>query len=361
MKPAGNDPGATLSPVQTLALLLEHRRLIASLPLLLASLVGMVGLLLPRTYTSRATFVPQSEGSALSRVAGLAAQFGFVLPAGEGEPSADFYAELLKSEGFLRLVIDTPVTVRHNGREVSINLRDFFGRGEQDTLVRRARAIEELGKRVRVSTGIKTGVVEVGVRTRDAGLSAVIAARLLEELNRFNLQTRQSRAREERRFLEGRLAEARDSLRAAEDRLQAFLQRNREFKGSPQLGFEHDRLQRAVTERQEVVTTLAQAFERSRIDEVRNTPVITVLQAPELPVRPDRRWLAAKVLVAGVAGLLLATLLVVWQARLASHVQSAPDEWARVRSLVLALRGDLKRPWRLERGRGGERVAGVRE
>jgi uncharacterized protein involved in exopolysaccharide biosynthesis len=58
-------------------------------------------------------------------------------------------------------------------------------------------------------------------------------------------------------------------------------------------------------------TTLTQAYEQARIDEVRNTPVITVVEPPESPVRPDSRrlvsWLAVS-LVVGVLAALAAAL-----------------------------------------------------
>jgi uncharacterized protein involved in exopolysaccharide biosynthesis len=41
--------------------------------------------------------------------------------------------------------------------------------------------------------------------------------------------------------------------------------------------------------RQSLVTAMAQAFEQARIDEVRNTPVITVIDQPAPPALPDSR------------------------------------------------------------------------
>ena len=65
---------------------------------------------------------------------------------------------------------------------------------------------------------------------------------------------------------------------------------------SPQLTFENDRLERQVFMRQELVTAMAQAYEQARIDEVRNTPLITVIDRPEPAALPDPRWLLEIVL-----------------------------------------------------------------
>ena len=90
-------------------------------------------------------------------------------------------------------------------------------------------------------------------------------------------------------FADERLGQLRVELGVMEDSLKAFLENNRQFIDSPQLLFEHDRLQRRVTMRQSLVTAMAQAFEQARIDEVRNTPVITVIDQPAPPALPDSR------------------------------------------------------------------------
>jgi uncharacterized protein involved in exopolysaccharide biosynthesis len=53
--------------------------------------------------------------------------------------------------------------------------------------------------------------------------------------------------------------------------------------------FEHDRLQREVALRQQLRTALAQSYEESRIREVRNTPVITVLEPAAVSTLPESR------------------------------------------------------------------------
>lgn len=54
--------------------------------------------------------------------------------------------------------------------------------------------------------------------------------------------------------------------------------------------------------RQQVVSSLTESYEQARINEVRNTPVITVVEAAEAPVRPDPRNLRGRGLLALVLG-----------------------------------------------------------
>src|SRR5690606_9280112 len=118
-------------------------------------------------------------------------------------------------------------------------------------------------------------------------------------------------ARAEREFVGARLQEAERELREAEAELEAFLRQNRRYDQSAQLQFEYGRLQRQVELRQQVYVTLAQAFEQVRIEEVRNTPVISVLESPEGSAR-RRGGRIAKVMMAlavGVMAGLLAALV----------------------------------------------------
>jgi uncharacterized protein involved in exopolysaccharide biosynthesis len=170
---------------------------------------------------------------------------------------------------------------------------------------------------------------------------------ILDRLNWFNLVTRQSQAGAERRFMEGRLDEARAELRTAEDRLQNFLQRNRDFRNSPELTFQQDRLARDVQMRQQVYTSLAQAYEQARIEEVRDTPVITVVEQPDLPIRPDRRGAARSALVALIAGGMLGTLIAFVMTVMERERALNEDEMVAVQAELRTAVGEMRRPWRL--------------
>ena len=129
---------------------------------------------------------------------------------------------------------------------------------------------------------------------------------MLELVNDYNLRRRQSQARQEREFLEGRLTEVRRELSQAEDSLARFSRRNRRLADSPELQVEQERLQRQVTLRQQVYLTLAQNFEAAKLEEVRSTPLISVIDQPDVFVEPLLRHTLLKVL----AAFLVATVLV---------------------------------------------------
>ncbi len=186
---------------------------------------------------------------------------GFADPRSEAPPDSAALLEILEIDG------DTESERLENGRK-------------------------ELDKAVSVRVDNETNIVGVAVETRYPVLSAAVANLYIDLVNRFNLETRQSNAQERRRFVEERMSEAEQELRDAEEALQSWLERNRQWTGSPELQFQHDRLERQVTIKQEVFTTLRRSYEEARIQEVNDTRVITVIDRavpPEEKSSPKRK------------------------------------------------------------------------
>jgi len=326
-------------------LLLRHRRLVGALALLGLVLLPAITLFLPRTYTSASVFMPQTR-SAASSLSGLAAQLGFTLPSTESGQNPSFYADLLESNSILGSVVDSRFEYRTAEGPVQGTLVDIYRSKGENQARRRDAAIRRLRGDVSATTAQKTGVVELEVTAEHPDLARQINHRLIGLVNEFNLRTRQSQAANEREFTERRLEEVRQELRTTEDRLQSFLQRNRDYSNSPALTFQVERLQREVSMRQEVFTTLAQAFEQAKIEEVRDTPVITVVESPELPVRPDSRWLVVKALLGLLLGFMIGAAIAVWKAYTVNSERLGTGEAAEFARLRRQAMGDLSRPWR---------------
>ena len=308
-----SDQPDDLSFAAALTFLLAHRRLVLGTGLLVFVLVTAVSLLRSRTFTSTASFMPQTSESVLSRFSGLAATFGVPVPASDAGSSPAFYVTLLKSRDVLRRTVQTPYLIRVGGDTIRRTLVDFYKAEGATPAARRDAAAERLLEDLMVSTGRETGIVKLEVTTVDPALSQQVSQRMIGLVSEFNMLRRQSNAGSERRFVEGRSAEAKRALEAAEGRLQGFLQRNREYRNAPQLVFEYDRLQRDVQMQQQIYSSLAQALEQSRIDEVRNTPVITLIEPPDLPAKPDGRFALVKGILGLLVGLGLGALFAAWR------------------------------------------------
>jgi uncharacterized protein involved in exopolysaccharide biosynthesis len=305
MNSATQEPGAAAELHGVASRMLRHPRLILGLPIILFTLAVLTGLIRPRTYSAAATFRPQSNEGNASKLAGLAAQFGVNVPLGSESESADFYAELLRSREMLTRIVEAQYVCGEGGKASSGDLVACLGIDKGT----RGRSVEEAVRRFRrdlkIGLSVKTNIVSFAVRARDSVLATAIADTTLSLINQFNLERRQSNAKQERRFIEGRIAEVQQQSQDLEGKLEQFLRGNREYRQSPQLTFTFERMQRELSERRQVSATLQQSLERARLDEVRDTPVITVLDRPAIPPRPDRRML----LLRGVLGLALGLML----------------------------------------------------
>ncbi|HEY4132652.1 MAG TPA: hypothetical protein VGM50_18710 [Gemmatimonadaceae bacterium] len=305
-------PTAPVISVPWLVAAVAHRRRMILAVAAFGFLLSLVVALLRVTYfTATFSFVPQAgqDQSRASGLASLAGQFGINLGAVAGQgPSPQLYADLLHTREILAVVVNDTVV---NTAGDHVLLPDFLGVKGESGPVRTENTVRFLRDRVvGVSVAARTsGVITVTARTRSPQASLTIAKQLLDALNSFNVAKRKSQATEERRFTEGRLADAKATLRKSEDALQQFLQGNRQYTGSPELVFQRERLERDVNLQQQVVTGLAQQYEDARIREVRDTPVFTVLEEPVLPALPDPRGRATTV----VLGTILAALVgVAW-------------------------------------------------
>ncbi|CAN5873347.1 Wzz/FepE/Etk N-terminal domain-containing protein [soil metagenome] len=341
-----SDAGSEISLIRLINIVLAHRTLVVGCSLVLFVLVVAITLVLPRTYTVASSFTPQSERLA-SNLAGIAAQFGVPLPAADAGASPDFYIELLESRRILGETIKTRYTFPTDTGEVSGTLVDIFEIEAESEGERHEMALRRLRGMISAELDRPSGVVTFEVETLNPHLSARVAERLLDLLNRFNLETRQSQASAERRFTESRLAEAREELLEVENRLQSFLEVNRDLGNSPLLRFRQERLEREVSVRQAVVSALSQGYEQARIDEVRDIPVITIVEAPEAPALPDSRMLLLRGVLALVAGALLGSLLAFFLAFVRASRTDTADELDEFRQLKRATASDIRRPWRL--------------
>jgi uncharacterized protein involved in exopolysaccharide biosynthesis len=291
------------------SMLVRHLRTIVALALAGGVLGLLSGLASERVYTSTATFIPQgSEGSGSLLAAAAASQLGIRMPGGGGGAGPRVYVELLRSRALLRPIALDTVTVAEEGRR-RIAVMDLLGIKARSAAERVDLGIRTLEGIISVSEVRALDAVKVSVTTPWPSVSLALANEVVRGVNQYNLETRKSQAAAERQFVETQVAESERVLRLAEDRLQSFLQRNRTIGGSPELGFERDRLQRDVTLRQELHTVLLKSREEARIREVRDTPVITVFEKPELPTTGEPRRSVQKAILGGIAGGLLGILI----------------------------------------------------
>lgn len=303
-------PSGELSLLAIGAVLFRRKWLVAGIALVGGLVGATIGLLTPIRFVSSATFLPQAAGAPAAGLAAAASQLGLNVPSASGTWGPGIFVQVLESRSILEPIATERFKVpEQSGHESP--LPDLLGFGKLREPMRTEMTLRALqGRVVSATEDRRLGTVTLHVMAPWPSLAQTLAQRLLTAVNDFNFQTRKSQASAERQFIEGQLAEAQSSLLASENRMQAFLSANRNFGNSPQLTFERDRLQRDVSLRQQVYTSLVQSREDARIREVRDTPVITVIEAPALPLERQPRGTATKAIGGLLLGAIVATILV---------------------------------------------------
>ena len=301
-------PAQRVGALGALDVLLSHWRVLILLPLAAAGLAAAIAFSRSPSYTATAIFVPEisGQGRVPSGLAGIAGQFGINL-GGEGSRSASFYAEVAKSRDILLRVLlsrypdpRTPDTAAD-----SATLMDIYAPAG-DSLLRLERAVAQLDRAMSLEVDLPTSLVRLSVTDGSPEIAAAVANRVVAAIDDFNTDSRQSQARRRRQFIEVRTGEAAAELRRAESLLEEFQERNRAWQHSPQLTSAQSRLRRGVELRQEVFLTLSRELETSRIEEIDDAPVISVIQRAVPPRFKSAPRRGVIIVLGGVLGVLLA-------------------------------------------------------
>ncbi len=304
----------------------------------------------PPLYRATVSFAPQGNDASKAGLAGIASQFGVALPAGSQTLSPDYYAKLLKSNELLRRIAADSFVVPELGKR-KLAFSDLLELKSSNALERQDKSVFQLGQMVNTSVSKATGIIDVTVDTKWRSVSIAIAQALIDGINDFNQRTRQAQAGAERRFIEGQLALATNELRAGEDRLEEFLHSNKQFTSSPELALQRDRLQADVDQRRQVFNSLTQSYQEVRLREVRDTPVITVIETPSAPGTPEPRGRSKVVLLGIILGGFVGVALVLFSNMMAGRRAAKDPSAVDFMQQLAAFRHDLGRPWRWITGR----------
>lgn len=312
---------------------------------------AVVALLLPSWFVAESKILPPSESSDTMGIMGALIENTTLSRLGlfTSTTPADMYVEILKSR-----------TLRE-GLVRDFDLQRLYKiKGLDATL-------KELDSHLKVGA-TPVGVVSVRIEDRDPRRAAEMANHLVDELDRFNRESMNTRAKRTREFLEKRMIETRALLAHAESTLTAYEKANkivasneatavgsmadvisrklelevrrsymesysrpgsaplrqvdaeigamdRELARLPSLKQEGSRLALDAEIQRRVFTLLTAQYEDMRVQEARDTPTLTVLdraRAPEMRARPRRTMM---VLVATATASLLCAAWVVLKGR----------------------------------------------
>ncbi|NUN68357.1 MAG: hypothetical protein HUU02_01435 [Bacteroidetes bacterium] len=257
------------------------------LPTIVAVLISLV---LPKTYVASTTVLPDLDflSGLKGRLAGLQDLAGDLgLGGGAGMSPSQLYPEIIVSETILKKVIYHRYQTQEFPQPVT--LLEYFEYDTAEINLSYEQCLKSLRENmVSVSVDRKTTIITVTVEMPEPGLAADVANQITTELDRYQRNFRNSSAREQRLFLDTRLNDVMADLRKSEDAVRSFREKNRSIIQSPQLMLEQARLERDVTINNTIFLELKKQSEIVKLDEVKNTPVVSVLDTARAPAKKDR-------------------------------------------------------------------------
>jgi uncharacterized protein involved in exopolysaccharide biosynthesis len=240
-------------------------------------------------YTSTVTILPDygSKETTLSQLSNLASLAG--VNVGQGSPT-EVYQNLLTSEAVVAPVIYAKYKTEKYPD--SVNLIQYFkikpDKSLPADLQKRDMFIQEYKDltKGRISTDIDrmTKILTVTVKMPEAQLSADVVNNLVESLDDYIRTKRRSYAVDQLEYIQKRMAQVKDSLTMAEDKLRDFREQNRLVVQSPELMLEQARLSRNVDILSAVFLELSKQYELAKIDEIKDTPIVNVRDYAKNPV-----------------------------------------------------------------------------
>jgi uncharacterized protein involved in exopolysaccharide biosynthesis len=218
---------------------------------------------------------------------------------GSGKESGYSYLQVCESFTLLSHVLDGPDPI-----VPSSTLFARYGGTTGSTARRREDAVDALRKAISAAYDPKSNFCRVTARTAHPALSAYIANSVVSEIRRFDQFTRSTRARDAVEFVKARLAEAKTNLANCEAQLAAFQEANARIGNAPRLQLQLKRLERDVVEAEGLYSLLSRQYELAQIQEKKEAPVFSVVDAAEVPTRPARLSI---ILVAALSALFCGT------------------------------------------------------
>lgn len=287
-------------------------------------------------YISTSKIMSSSSAGSLSQAAGLAAQFGINIPTSQSEPKW-VYPEIVKSRTLAKSVLKRKFDTNEFGSQKS--LLKILTQGNKpaeigsDTLI--SIGVDKLLSMIDISENMQTAILTLSVNASEPFLSAQINQAIIEELDAHQLKYNKAKTSKTREFIEDRILNTEKELNSAENNLRKFMDRNRRIENSPALQLEQQRLTREVTVLIGVFTTLKQQLETTKIEEVKESEYVVILDRPEVPLKRSKPKKKRAVILAGILGIVLGMVLAFIRESIANSDKVEKEKMAEIKSEIL--------------------------
>ena len=221
------------------------------------------------------------------------------------------YPEIIKSRTIAKKMLQQKFDTKEFGPQKSLSYILSSGANldgiDQNTF--ESNLLTKINSMISVSENIKTSILTVSVISKEARFSAQLNKILLDQLDLHQKQYNKSKTLKTKKFIQDRIIDIEKELNIAEEELRDFITSNRRIDNSALLLLEQQRLTREVSVLIGVFTTLKQQLETTKIEEVKESNYVAILDYPDIPIYPINVGKKLSVLITGFFGLGLGIII----------------------------------------------------
>jgi len=288
---------------------------------LLAAILGTgVSFLFTKYYSAQISLYPAKKDGlqGLGQFQSLATNFGMNMP----ENNQDFnIPDVVKSRLIANKVLDQK-WLKQNGSKVSLYQLwkmdkppwyNPFSASMNDSAYIKEQAIKKFTDHVEVVEDRLSGLIKITVTLEDPPVSASVANFIGDQVQLYIQKENSAQSTKEKLFISDRLFIVKSELESSELALKDFKERNRGYEDSPELFMVFSRLFREVEAKKQVYLTLQQQLELARIEEVKQTSILHILDHATPPSRKSAPKRFLFLIFSAVFGLVSSSLATVFK------------------------------------------------
>ena len=265
--------------------------------------------------------VNEDNRSPIGGLQGLATTFGMDM--GGIQKNSFYIPDIVKSRILKKAVIENKwKNEKHNDKTDLIkywgidnkgfDFRDLFQSSENINPYPKYLeiAINKLSNQISVNEE-ESGLIIVSLLMEESQLSADIVNFIAEYIKKYVSEVMLIHSSKHRQFIEERLNHSKIDLSISEEVLTEFRSKYSIALDTPDLQLQRGRLLRNVEVNQQVYITLREQYEVARIEELKEIPVINILDRGEAPSDkkiPNRKLI---IILSFISSILLSSLLVI--------------------------------------------------
>ncbi len=172
-----------------------------------------------------------------------------------------------------------------------------------------------LRKRINTVIDKKTGVITAGITMQDPVVAAIIADSLVKRLERFVIDYRTTKAKQDFDFATKMFADSKQKYFDAQQNYARYIDNNKNIVLESVL-IEQERLKNEQMLAYNVYSNLAQQVEKARMKVQEQTPCVTVIEPARVPVKKSNTSRLVILTAFCLLGLLLGVLIVIYSDQL---------------------------------------------